>query len=134
MVEKGYLDTNFIPWKDMDAFIEWRLNKMDLNFSELCDRGPIAVERRYRKYADRGFRTPSGKVELHSTMLERYGYDPLPIFREPFESPLIMRKLAEKYPLLLTTRRTQNYWLSRSAVARRHRLSTPQESLLRGTP
>ena len=129
MVEKNYLDKNFIPWKDMDAFIEWRLNKMDLNFSELCDRGPIAVERRYRKYVERGFRTPSGKVELYSTMLERYGYDPLPIFREPFESPLVMRKLAEKYPLLLTTRRTQNYWLSRSAAESWFRKRTPYPKL-----
>ena len=88
---------------------------MELSFTNLCERGPIAIERQYKKYVSRGFRTPSGKVELYSTLMQRYGYDPLPVFREPVESSTMMRKLAEKYPLLLTTRRSQNYWMSRSA-------------------
>jgi anaerobic selenocysteine-containing dehydrogenase len=37
---------------------------------------------RYRSYRERGFATPSGKVELRSTVLERLGFDPLPYHRE----------------------------------------------------
>ena len=115
MVQKGCIPKNLIPWKDMDEFIEWRLGETEFSFKDLREKGPVVVERQYRKYDTRGFRTPSGKVELYSTMLERHGYDPLPTFREPVESPVIVRKLAGKYPLLLTTRRNQSYWLSRSA-------------------
>jgi len=50
-----------------------------------------------------GFNTPSGKVEIYSETLEKYGYDPLPAFMEPAESPRGDPKLAEEYPLVLTT-------------------------------
>lgn len=129
MVEKGYIERNLIPWKSMDDFIEWRLSDTEFSFTSLCERGPVAVEREYKKYTKRGFRTPSGKVELYSTMLERYGYEPLPVFRETNESPVVMRKLAEKYPLLLITRRSQNYWLSRSADESWLRELTPYPQL-----
>jgi anaerobic selenocysteine-containing dehydrogenase len=116
MVEKGYVERNLIPWKGMDEFAAWRIEGMGLSFDDLCERGPIAVKRQYRKYENRGFRTPSGKVELHSPVLERLGYEPLPVFREPDESPRVRTKLAEQYPLLLITRRSQEYWMSRSAA------------------
>lgn len=35
-----------------------------------------------RKYLETGFATPSGKVELYSTVLEELGFDPLPYYRE----------------------------------------------------
>ncbi|SLM30410.1 Similar to molybdopterin oxidoreductase, molybdopterin-containing subunit [Desulfamplus magnetovallimortis] len=57
---------------------------------------------KYRKNKNR-FHTPSGKVELYSKSLERMGYEPLPIYREPPESPIATKKLYEKYPLILTT-------------------------------
>lgn len=43
--------------------------------------------------------TPSGKVELHSTLLEQWGLDPLPCF----EVPEIFAHAAGGYPLVLTT-------------------------------
>ena len=36
-------------------------------------------------------------------MLEELGYDPLPRYREPPESPVSTPELAEKYPLILIT-------------------------------
>lgn len=38
-----------------------------------------------RKYLKTGFATPSGKVELHSAILEGFGFDPLPYYREAAE-------------------------------------------------
>ena len=35
-----------------------------------------------------GFRTTTGKVELYCTNFEKYGLDPLPYHKEPFESPI----------------------------------------------
>ena len=38
-------------------------------------------------YEKTGFATPTGKVELSSTILKKLGYDPLPKYEEPAESP-----------------------------------------------
>jgi len=55
----------------------------------------------YKKYELQGFMTPSKKVELYSERLEKYGLDPLPVYREPAESPVSQPELAKKYPLIL---------------------------------
>jgi anaerobic selenocysteine-containing dehydrogenase len=57
----------------------------------------------YAKYNRTGFLTPSKKVELFSAQLEELGSDPLPVYREPAESPLGDPELAKEYPLVLTT-------------------------------
>ncbi|MCW3135050.1 MAG: molybdopterin-dependent oxidoreductase [Methanophagales archaeon] len=59
----------------------------------------------YRKYEGflGGFLTPSKKVELYSERLEKLGYDPLPVYREPDESPVSRPDIAKEYPLILTT-------------------------------
>ncbi len=50
-----------------------------------------------------GFNTPSGKVELVSSMLQKYGYDGLPVYVEPREGPLGSPELYKQYPLVLNT-------------------------------
>jgi anaerobic selenocysteine-containing dehydrogenase len=50
-----------------------------------------------------GFKTPSGKFELHSMVLEQAGFDPLPTYKEPAESPVSTPDLAQKYPLVFNT-------------------------------
>jgi anaerobic selenocysteine-containing dehydrogenase len=55
----------------------------------------------YRKYESKGFMTPSKKVEIYSERLEKLGYDPLPTYREPAESPVSQPDLAQDYPLIL---------------------------------
>lgn len=65
----------------------------------------------YRKYetgglrrdGNLGFDTPTGRVELYSTMIEHYGDDPLPYYFEPPMSPVSSPELYEEYPLILTT-------------------------------
>jgi anaerobic selenocysteine-containing dehydrogenase len=65
----------------------------------------------YRKYekgllrsdGKPGFNTPSGKVELVSSMLKKYGYDGLPVYVEPIEGPLSSPELCKTYPLVLNT-------------------------------
>ena len=58
---------------------------------------------RYRKYQERGFSTPTKKFELYSTLLENWGYDPLPKFREPPESPVSMPERHKRFPYILIT-------------------------------
>jgi anaerobic selenocysteine-containing dehydrogenase len=50
-----------------------------------------------------GFETPTGKFEIASQVLQRYGYDPLPIYQEPSEGPIGSPSLAGEFPLVLTT-------------------------------
>jgi anaerobic selenocysteine-containing dehydrogenase len=69
---------------------------------------PPLVERRYEKIDPingkvKGFATPTGKVELYSTILERLGYDPLPNYHELPETPFSDPELAKRYPLILIT-------------------------------
>jgi anaerobic selenocysteine-containing dehydrogenase len=65
----------------------------------------------YRKYAkgllrrggEPGFNTPSGKVELASSILAGYGYDALPVYVEPAEGPVGSPELYKKYPLVFNS-------------------------------
>jgi anaerobic selenocysteine-containing dehydrogenase len=56
-----------------------------------------------RKDKKPGFETPSGKVEVYSSILKKHGFDPLPTYKEPLESPQSKPELAKKYPLVLMT-------------------------------
>ena len=70
-----------------------------------------AGKQEYRKYAKgllhkggkTGFNTPSGKVELVSSLLEKYGHEGLPVYVEPIEGPLGSPELLDKFPLVLNT-------------------------------
>lgn len=85
------------------------------DFASTLERRPAVVE--YKKYEKIdpaagkpvGFGTPSGKVELYSSILEKLGYDALPHYAEPGESPVTRPDLAAEYPLLLITGGTSLY-------------------------
>src|SRR5208283_4834203 len=79
-------------------------------FESCHDNGGVVVlpraERRVHKFASGhlrsdqgpGFPTPSGKFEFASTLLKCYGYDPLPVYAEPYPSDT-----ENSLPLMLTT-------------------------------
>ena len=50
-----------------------------------------------------GFNTPTGRVELYSTMFRQFGEDPLPYYEEPQFSPVSTPEKMEEYPFVLTT-------------------------------
>jgi cysteine desulfurase NifS len=50
-----------------------------------------------------GFDTPTGKFEIHSTILEDYGYEPLPKYTEPKEGPIASPALAKDFPLVFNS-------------------------------
>ncbi|WP_313756159.1 molybdopterin-dependent oxidoreductase [Tissierella sp.] len=52
-----------------------------------------------RKDGEKGFPTPTGKFEIKSTILEKYGYEGLPVYIDPYE----LGYKEEKYKFLLTT-------------------------------
>ena len=83
-----------------------------------------------KHYETAGFQTPSGKVEIKSSILEEHGYEPLPVYKEPVESPISTQELAEKYPLVLTTgARTINYTHSQHRNLEKLRKMVPEPLL-----
>jgi len=49
------------------------------------------------------FQTPSGKVEIYSSFLEQHGHEPLPVYKEPMESPISRPDLVGSFPLVFTS-------------------------------
>jgi anaerobic selenocysteine-containing dehydrogenase len=88
-----------------------RVAPMGLSYQDLREKRFYRPPQKYKKYEEpdpktgqpRGFATPSGMVEIHSSILEKLGYDPLPFYEEPAESPISTPEVAEEYPLILTT-------------------------------
>jgi anaerobic selenocysteine-containing dehydrogenase len=58
---------------------------------------------KYKKAGKNAFRTPSGKVELYSSVFKEFGFDPLPHFLEPVYSPISKPEVAKEYPFILIT-------------------------------
>jgi len=72
-------------------------------WADVRDKPYVRGEVKYRKYLDRGFSTPTGKFELYCTIFEKWGYDPLPTYKEVPESPVSNPDVAEDYPYILVT-------------------------------
>ncbi len=93
------------PWKTMEELCDYRLAPLGYTLKQfMIEKKGVDIPRtEYKRYEQTGFATPTGKVELYSTVLERLGYDPLPKYEEPPESPTSTPELAREYPLILIT-------------------------------
>jgi anaerobic selenocysteine-containing dehydrogenase len=81
---------------------------------------PLAFQRDgVRPFAAGPVPTPSGKIEFYSESLAAAGLDPLPGFVPPLESR--WSKVAERYPLELLPRKSDNYLNSTFANLPGHR-------------
>lgn len=87
----------------LEGILDYRLEPLGVSFAELKERGVIFPPHEYGAYEAKGFRTPSRKVELFCKGLARHGYDPLPSYQEPPESPVSRPDLLADFPLVLTT-------------------------------
>ena len=92
-------------WDDFEQALDWILEPMGITWQEFKKMDCIRGEVIHQKYKAKGFSTPTRKFELTSTLLERWGYDPLPHFREPPESPYSKPELYKQYPYILITGR-----------------------------
>lgn len=100
-----WADRTFLPWDDVDEFNEALVKEAGFTFKEFKAKSCIMkmVPLKYKKYQENGFNTPTGKVELYSTTFEKHGYDPLPFYKEPPESPVSTPELLKDYPFVLYT-------------------------------
>ena len=99
------------PWNNVQDMFSAMIKSMGITFEELRGKGFAYDTFEYKKYEKgllrpdkkAGFNTPTGKIELYSTVFEKCGLDPLPYFEEPPESPVSTPEISKNYPLVLTT-------------------------------
>jgi anaerobic selenocysteine-containing dehydrogenase len=109
---------------DIEACMNYQLEPFEMTLEELrrhptgivYDEKPMV----YEKYAQVFSRSsprlskapylPQGKVALYNTTFEEHGFNPLPEWREPPESPTATPELLEKYPLILSDYHTSKVY------------------------
>lgn len=96
-------------WEDNRDLLDFILKPAGIDFDEFREQGSMAGQIEYYHYKEKGFNTPSGKVELFSKQLQDWGLDPVPVFYELQESPLGDTDLARQYPLVLTSWKSEYY-------------------------
>jgi anaerobic selenocysteine-containing dehydrogenase len=85
-----------IPWQNLEEFSDDRLAPKGITFQDMKGKNFIAEPKEYERH-EKGkfsFKTPSKKVELYSSFLEQYGYDPLPSYKAPPQT-------TPEFPLIL---------------------------------
>ena len=101
----------YFPWETEEELADYRLEPLGITFKEAATERYFITSSEPWTYKTidiktgepTGFATPSGKVELYSKVLEELGYDGLPFYEEPPESPIRTPDVAKEYPLILTT-------------------------------
>ena len=94
----------FWPWETLEESYDYQLQPLGLTHREFMAQGGFHhPPSEYKKYEKTGFATATGKAELYSTVFEKLGYDPLPRYEEPAETPISDPQLAKEYPLMLIT-------------------------------
>jgi thiosulfate reductase/polysulfide reductase chain A len=92
------------PWNDLEDVVKHRIAPLGISYEEFVERGVLLPPtQEFKKYEKKGFATPTGKLELYSTVFEKLGYDPLPYYEEPPESPVRTPELLDEFPLILNT-------------------------------
>jgi len=88
-------------WDTVEDALDYLLEPTGLTWEQFKEKGYLKGEQVYYKYKEKGFSTPTGKVELYSTVLEKWGHDPLPKYTEIPESPVSRPELLGDYPYIL---------------------------------
>lgn len=104
---------------DFENFLEDVLKPSGLSYQEFVERGHLKGPDRFRAYEKKGFRTPTGKVELMLSTAEKFKLKALPEFAglpEP-DDP--------EYPLILISAKSRYYLLSSYRWVKRLRDKRP---------
>ncbi|WP_157067340.1 molybdopterin-containing oxidoreductase family protein [Desulfosarcina cetonica] len=87
---------SYWPWETLEDAMQEILAPAQITWDDFCETGGYAPEKTYQKYQKQGFATPSGKVELHSTIMQDFGHDPLPMYFK-------VKNGNQEFPLTLMT-------------------------------
>ena len=95
-----------------EASVDWILEPSGISVAELKKHPggmfvPNPMKLPEKKYLKQGFKTPSGKMEFKSKVLEKYegrpGFEALPVYTPPKHSKESTPELAKEYPFILNT-------------------------------
>jgi len=89
---------------DFEDFLQDVLKPSGLSYTDFVEKGYLKGPDRFKFYEQKGFRTPTGKVELKLSTAEKFKLKPLPEFaglpeKEDANYPLIMISVKSKYYL-----------------------------------
>jgi anaerobic selenocysteine-containing dehydrogenase len=106
-------------FEDVEQCLDHQVRKGGIKWKDFSERliegcyGPDQVYYKYKTDYWReggGFPTQTGKFEFWSKHLEDLGYDPLPGFREPGESPYSTPELFKEYPVVMSSGYRQPFY------------------------
>jgi anaerobic selenocysteine-containing dehydrogenase len=90
-------------WEDYEDSLDYILEPAGITWEQFKGMPWLQNKPVYRKHESQGFRSASGKLDLYLRQYADWGYDPLPGFVEPPESPAREPEFLAQYPLILTT-------------------------------
>ena len=125
---------------DVDAAYRHQLEPSGMSLEALRENPKgvrVPLQARYRKFAEqqdaapKGFATPTRKMEIFSDLLAQHGYPPLPVYEEPLIGPVAQPQHAERYPLVLTCAKDNQFCESqhRGLPSLRRRALDPEVEL-----
>ena len=125
------------PGETLEEYFSYLIKEAGITYDKSRKLNWIYPEFHYRKFEKGeqrpdgkvGFNTPTGRIELWSTLLASWGQKPLPYFEEPPMSPYSQPELYKEYPLVLTTgaRHYESFHSEHRQMSRlRSRLPQPQ--------
>jgi len=107
-----------LRWKNIYELFDEIIKPSGLTFKQLQEKGwafppqghPSTPYHRFEKGLLRpdkkpGFQTPSGKIELYSSLREEWELEPIAHYEEPPFTPVSQPEMLKKYPLILSTGR-----------------------------
>lgn len=113
LAARGALERDLFRWRTQRELNEFLLGDSGITIDELQRRGFAGFPHRLGDFESQAFRTPTGKVELSSTTLERLGLDPLPDYTPPRAARQESGEPAAFPLILLTGDREKAYHHSR---------------------
>lgn len=93
------------PWASEEDYFDWKLEDLGLTWKDAVKAAPAPIKRTL--VAPGSFITPSGKIELESSVLQSLGFSPLPIYVEHIDP----EATSDDYPYILFAglREQKNY-------------------------
>ncbi len=96
-------------WNNWQDCFDYVLKPSGLTWQDLKEKRMLRRDRKYEKYEEGIFKTPSGKVEFYSQSLKDLGYSPMPSFPEISK---FLFEATEEFPLLMFNGKEAAYMLT----------------------
>jgi anaerobic selenocysteine-containing dehydrogenase len=110
-------------WDTENHILEDVVKPSGLTYGQFAQKGILSGPKTMYSYKEKGFATPSGKVELSSGLLGKWGYSSTPVVAGHMETD-------EQFPFLLTSRKPRSFFHSAYRNIERLRKRAPNPKAL----